>query len=75
MASSEPWASTHCRAARPNDDARFYASREHFWIGHLCNHWTSGVLNAGGLPMRPFASITSSEVIAGVDRGLKESGS
>ena len=62
-------------ATRPNDDARFYASREHFWIGHLCNHWTAGVLNAGGLPMRPFASITSAEVMAGVDRGLKESGS
>lgn len=55
-------------AARQGDDARFFASREHFWIGRLCNHWTAGLLNAAGLEVRPFRSITSSEVMATVER-------
>jgi len=55
-------------AARDGDDARFFASHEHFWIGRLCNHWSAGVLNAAGLPVRPFRSITSSEVMATVER-------
>ncbi|MFC7377388.1 DUF2459 domain-containing protein [Brevundimonas sp. GCM10030266] len=55
-------------AARPGDDARFFASREHFWIGRLCNHWTADVLNAGGMSIRPFRAIVSSEVVATVDR-------
>lgn len=55
-------------AARAGDDARFFASQEHFWIGRLCNHWSAGVLNAAGLPVRPFRSITSSEVMATVER-------
>ena len=55
-------------AARAGDDARFFASREHFWIGRLCNHWSAGVLNAAGLPARPLRSITSSEVLATVER-------
>jgi len=55
-------------AARAGDDARFFASREHFSIGHLCNHWTAGVLNAAGMETRPFRSILSSEVVATVDR-------
>lgn len=55
-------------AARTGDDARFFASREHFSIGHLCNHWSAGVLNAAGLPVRPIRSVTSAEVMAVVDR-------
>ena len=55
-------------AARVGDDARFFASREHFSIGHLCNHWTAGVLNAAGLPVRPFRSVVSSELLAAIDR-------
>jgi hypothetical protein len=55
-------------AARVGDDARFFASRETFSIAHLCNHWTAGVLNAGGLPVRPFRSIVSSELLAAIDR-------
>lgn len=55
-------------ATRPGDDARFFASRETFSIVHLCNHWTAGVLNAGGLPVRPFRSIVSSELSAAVAR-------
>lgn len=55
-------------AARAGDDARFFASREHFSIGHLCNHWSAGVLNAAGLPVRPIRSITSAEVMATIDR-------
>jgi len=55
-------------AARAGDDARFFASREHFSISHLCNHWTAGVLNAAGMPIRPMQSILSSEVVATIDR-------
>ncbi|WP_082560162.1 MULTISPECIES: DUF2459 domain-containing protein [unclassified Brevundimonas] len=55
-------------AARAGDDARFFASREHFSIGHLCNHWSAGILNAAGLPVRPIRSITSAEVMATIDR-------
>jgi len=50
-------------AVRPNDDARFYASRETFWIGRLCNHWTAGLLNAAGLPIQPARAITSGGVM------------
>lgn len=53
-------------AARPGDDARFFASRETFSILHLCNHWTAGVLNAGGVTIRPARSIFSSEVMRSV---------
>ncbi len=55
-------------AARPGDDARFYASRETFSIAYLCNHWSARVLNAGGLAVRPLRSVTSSEVMATVRR-------
>lgn len=61
-------------AARDGDDARFFASREHFSIGHLCNHWSAGVLNAAGLPVRPMRSITSAEVMATVDRAQLDTG-
>lgn len=54
--------------ARPGDGAYFFASREHFWIGYLCNSWTARVLNAGGLPVRPQRSETAGEVIAAIDR-------
>ena len=53
-------------AARPGDDARFFASRETFSILHLCNHWTAGVLNAGGVAIRPARSVFSSEVMRSV---------
>ena len=53
-------------AQRPGDDARFFASRETFSILHLCNHWTAGVLNAGGVSVRPVQSITSAEVMRSV---------
>lgn len=52
---------------RPGDDAGFFASRETFWIGHLCNHWTARVLNAGGIAVRPLRSITSAEVMRAVE--------
>ena len=54
--------------ARDGDGAHFFASREHFWIGYLCNSWTARVLNAAGLPVRPLRSLTAGEVIAAVDR-------
>lgn len=50
-------------AGRTGDDARFFASRETFWIGHLCNHWTADLLSAAGLPIRPWRSLTSGEVM------------
>lgn len=53
-------------ALRPGDDARFFASRETFSILHLCNHWTAGVLNAGGVAIRPVPAITSGEVMRSV---------
>ena len=55
-------------AVRPDDDARFFASRETFSILHLCNHWTASVLNAGGVPVRPLRAVTSAEVVASLDR-------
>lgn len=50
-------------ATRSGDDAVFYASGETFWVGHLCNHWTAEVLNAGGLPMPMTRSLTSGAVM------------
>ncbi|WP_395946061.1 DUF2459 domain-containing protein [Brevundimonas sp.] len=50
-------------AARPGDNARFFASREIFSILHLCNHWTAEVLNAGGVDIRPARSVFSGEVM------------
>ncbi|KQS57758.1 hypothetical protein ASG17_02095 [Brevundimonas sp. Leaf363] len=50
-------------AQRPGDDARFYASTETFWVGHLCNHWTAGLLNAAGIPIQPVRAITSGGVM------------
>ena len=54
--------------ARNSDGAHFFASREHFWIGYLCNSWTARVLNAAGLPVRPARSVTAGEVIGALDR-------
>lgn len=53
---------------RAGGDARFYESRETFWVGHLCNHWTGELLNAAGLPIRPFRSITSGELMRAARR-------
>ena len=57
--------------ARPGDGARFFAGREHFWIGHLCNHWTAAMLNAAGLSVHPARSLTSAEVMATANRAAK----
>lgn len=54
--------------ARPGARAHFFASREHFWIGYLCNSWTARVLNAAGLDIRPMRAVTAGEVVATVDR-------
>jgi uncharacterized protein (TIGR02117 family) len=58
-------------AARAGDDARFFQSRETFWIGHLCNHWTAELLSAAGLPVRPYRSLTSGEVMRTADRAAR----
>lgn len=55
-------------AARPDDDARFFASVETFSILHLCNHWAADKLNGAGLAIRPARSFFSAEVLATVDR-------
>ena len=60
-------------AARAGDDARFFASHEHFGIGRLCNHWSADVINAAGVPVRPFRSIVSSEIMAMVERAELDS--
>ena len=57
--------------ARSGDGARFFRSRETFWIGYLCNSWTARVLNAGGLPVRPLRAVTAGEVVATLDRAAK----
>ncbi|MGV3578158.1 DUF2459 domain-containing protein [Brevundimonas sp.] len=62
------WGRPRLSTARPGDGARFFASREDFWIGYLCNSWTARVLNAAGLPIRPARSVTAGEVIGAVDR-------
>ena len=54
--------------ARDGDGAHFFASREPFWIGYLCNSWTARVLNAAGLPIRPLRAVTAGEVVATLDR-------
>ncbi len=54
--------------ARPGSGAHFFASREHFWIGYLCNSWTARVLNAAGLDIRPMRAVTAGEVVATLDR-------
>lgn len=60
--------------ARPDDGAQFFASRERFWIGYLCNSWTARVLNAAGVAVRPLRSVTAAEVIAAVDRSIGDPG-
>jgi hypothetical protein len=57
--------------ARPGDGARFFRSRETFWIGYLCNSWTARVLNAGGLAVRPLRAVTAGEIVATLDRAAK----
>jgi hypothetical protein len=57
--------------ARPGTGAHFFASREHFWIGYLCNSWTARVLNAAGLDIRPMRAVTAGEVVATVDRAAQ----
>ena len=44
-------------------DGRFFVGTERFWIGHLCNHWSGELLHAAGLPVRPFRTISSSEIV------------
>jgi len=42
------------RARRPDQaETTFFKSVEHFSLLHLCNHWTSDLLHAAGLPTTP----------------------
>jgi len=78
---TEPAAGSDLRAmkttaVRDGDDARFFASHEHFWIGRLCNHWSAGVLNAAGnvLGMMPHPERAVDETHGGTHgRGVFES--
>lgn len=58
-------------ARRRGDNAQFFASREHFWIGNLCNHWTAGLLAAAGLEVRPLRAVTSGEVMRSARRHVR----
>lgn len=69
---AEPNGAPVLATARAGDDVRFFASSETFWVGHLCNHWTADLLNAAGVPVRPFRSIVSAELLAAVDRAAGE---
>lgn len=60
--------------ARPGDDARFFESRETFWVGRMCNHWTADLLSAAGLPIRPWRTLTSGEVMRTAAWGQAEGG-
>jgi hypothetical protein len=60
--------------ARAGAAAHFFASREHFWIGYLCNSWTARVLNAAGLPVRPMRAVTAGEIVATIDRAQLDTG-
>jgi hypothetical protein len=53
------------------DGARFFRSRETFSILRLCNHWTSGLLHAAGLPMRPVLDTLSPGVMLDVARAAQ----
>ncbi len=53
---------------RASDGAWFFASREAFWIGHLCNHWTIEALSAAGITVWPWRPMTSGEVLRTVRR-------
>jgi hypothetical protein len=59
--------------ARAGSGAHFFASRERFWIGYLCNSWTARVLNAAGLPVRPMRAVTAGEILATIDRAQLDS--
>jgi hypothetical protein len=48
------------------DDARYFRSREHFSVLHLCNHWTAQLVAAAGVPTRPLLDTVS----AGLDFDL-----
>lgn len=41
-------------SATSTPDEAFFDSVEHFSILRLCNHWTSDMLSAAGLPMTPM---------------------
>lgn len=44
-------------------DARYFHSREHFSILHVCNHWTGELLSAAGLPTRPALDTVSGGLV------------
>lgn len=64
----------HLSTARAGAGAHFFASREHFWIGYLCNSWTARVLNAAGLAVRPMRAVTAGEIVATIDRAQLDTG-
>ena len=45
-------------------DGRFYLSREKFHLFNTCNVWTARGLRAAGLPVTPFLSITTGQVMS-----------
>jgi len=55
-------------------DGRFFESTETFWVGHLCNHWAAELLHAGGLPIRPFRTFFSAEIVRMAHSGSETPG-
>ncbi len=49
-------------------DGRFYLSREKFHLFNTCNVWTARGLRAAGLPVTPFLSITTEQVLSQVQK-------
>ncbi|MGH8711286.1 MAG: DUF2459 domain-containing protein [Burkholderiales bacterium] len=45
-------------------DGRFYLSREKFHLFNTCNVWTARGLRAAGLPVTPFFSLTTGQVMS-----------
>lgn len=60
---TEPDGAAVLAAHRSGDGTRFYAHREAFWIGHLCNHWSLQGLSAAGQTVWPLRPMTSGEVL------------
>jgi hypothetical protein len=44
-------------------DARYFMSREHFSVVHVCNHWTAELLSAAGAPTRPALDTVSAGLV------------
>jgi uncharacterized protein (TIGR02117 family) len=49
-------------------EGQFYLSREKFHVFNTCNVWTARGLRAAGLPVTPFFSLTTEQVMSQVQK-------